>query len=206
MTSLLKPQEEEVKVPANGEAIATLDLKMPEKEQEGIILGGIVVSDLTNKDTSNKQLSVENTYSYTLGVVLTNQEADPVMSVNEGVDLTLENVEAKLVAGKKVVQADIVNPNPYILEKSTVEGEILQAEGEKVVQTHKTENVRMAPYSVYPFQFDWKKEELKPGDYIFKGRVISEKNTWEFTQKFTISEEQTKIINKESTFKVQIPS
>ena len=193
-------------VPANGEAIATLDLKMPEKEQEGIILGGIVVSDLTNKDTSNKQLSVENTYSYTLGVVLTNQEADPVMSVNEGVDLTLENVEAKLVAGKKVVQADIVNPNPYILEKSTVEGEILQAEGEKVVQTHKTENVRMAPYSVYPFQFDWKKEELKPGDYIFKGRVISEKNTWEFTQKFTISEEQTKIINKESTFKVQIPS
>lgn len=202
----MKPQEEEVKVPANGEAIATLDLKMPEKEQEGIILGGIVVSDLTNKDTSNKQLSVENTYSYTLGVVLTNQEADPVMSVNEGVDLTLENVEAKLVAGKKVVQADIVNPNPYILEKSTVEGEILQAEGEKVVQTHKTENVRMAPYSVYPFQFDWKKEELKPGDYIFKGRVISEKNTWEFTQKFTISEEQTKIINKESTFKVQIPS
>lgn len=195
-----------MKVPANGEAIATLDLKMPEKEQEGIILGGIVVSDLTNKDTSNKQLSVENTYSYTLGVVLTNQEADPVMSVNEGVDLTLENVEAKLVAGKKVVQADIVNPNPYILEKSTVEGEILQAEGEKVVQTHKTENVRMAPYSVYPFQFDWKKEELKPGDYIFKGRVISEKNTWEFTQKFTISEEQTKIINKESTFKVQIPS
>ena len=191
---------------ANVEAIATLDLKMPEKEQEGIILGGIVVSDLTNKDTSNKQLSVENTYSYTLGVVLTNQEADPVMSVNEGVDLTLENVEAKLVAGKKVVQADIVNPNPYILEKSTVEGEILQAEGEKVVQTHKTENVRMAPYSVYPFQFDWKKEELKPGDYIFKGRVISEKNTWEFTQKFTISEEQTKIINKESTFKVQIPS
>ncbi|HGF7600161.1 TPA: DUF3324 domain-containing protein [Enterococcus hirae] len=149
---------------------------------------------------------MENTYSYTLGVVLTNQEADPVMSVNEGVDLTLENVEAKLVAGKKVVQADIVNPNPYILEKSTVEGEILQAEGEKVVQTHKTENVRMAPYSVYPFQFDWKKEELKPGDYIFKGRVISEKNTWEFTQKFTISEEQTKIINKESTFKVQIPS
>ena len=206
LTSLLKPQEEEVKVPANGEAIATLDLKMPEKEQEGIILGGIVVSDLTNKDTSNKQLSVENTYSYTLGVVLTNQEADPVMSVNEGVDLTLENVEAKLVAGKKVVQADIVNPNPYILEKSTVEGEILQAEGERVVQTHKTENVRMAPYSVYPFQFDWKKEELKPGDYIFKGRVISEKNTWEFTQKFTISEEQTKIINKESTFKVQIPS
>lgn len=103
LTSLLKPQEEEVKVPANGEAIATLDLKMPEKEQEGIILGGIVVSDLTNKDTSNKQLSVENTYSYTLGVVLTNQEADPVMSVNEGVDLTLENVEAKLVAGKKVV-------------------------------------------------------------------------------------------------------
>lgn len=202
----MKSQEEEVKVPANGEAIATLDLKMPEKEQEGIILGGIVVSDLTNKDTSNKQLSVENTYSYTLGVVLTNQEADPVMSVNEGVDLTLENVEAKLVAGKKVVQADIVNPNPYILEKSTVEGEILQAEGEKVVQTHKTENVRMAPYSVYPFQFDWKKEELKPGDYIFKGRVISEKNTWEFTQKFTISEEQTKIINKESTFKVQIPS
>ena len=205
LTSLLKPKEGEVKVPAKGEAIATLDLKMPEKEQEGIILGGIVVSDLTNKENPDKQLSVENTYSYTLGVVLTNQ-ADSIMSVNEGVDLTLENVAAKLVAGKKVVQADIMNPNPYILEKSTVEGEILQAEGGKVVQTQKKEGVRMAPYSAFPFQFDWKKEDLKPGDYIFKGRVISEKNTWEFTQKFTISEEQTKTINEKSVFKVQIPS
>ncbi|MGM9902766.1 hypothetical protein A5844_002183 [Enterococcus sp. 10A9_DIV0425] len=205
LTSLLKPQEEKVKVPANSEVIATLDLKMPEEEQDGIILGGIVVSDLTEKEKEEAKLSVGNTYSYTLGVVLANK-ADAAMSVSEGIDLVLERVEAKLVSGKKIVQADILNPNPYILEKSTVEGKIIQENGDKVVQERKAENVRMAPYSAYPFQFDWKKEELKPGNYIFKGKVTSEKKNWEFTQKFTVSEEETQAINKKSVFKIQIPS
>ncbi|WP_242384887.1 DUF916 and DUF3324 domain-containing protein [Enterococcus faecalis] len=204
MTSILKSQKEKIKVPAKSEVIATLDLKMPEKEQTGIILGGIVVSDVTEKEETS-QLSVGNTYSYTLGVVLTNKKEN-TMSVNKNVDLKLEKVEAKLVSGKKVVQADILNPNPYILEESTVEGEILKENGGEVVQEYKTENVKLAPYSVYPFQFDWKKEELKPGNYVFKGKLKTSEDEWEFSQKFTITAEESKKINDESVFKIQIPT
>ncbi|MFG5432801.1 DUF916 and DUF3324 domain-containing protein [Enterococcus faecalis] len=206
MTSLLKPQEENVKVPAKSEVTTALNLKMPDNKQAGIILGGIVVSDVTDKEEENEsqKLSVGNTYSYTLGVVLTNDK-DSMMGVEKDIDLKLENVEAEVVSGKKVVQADILNSNPYILEKSTVEGKILKEEGDEVVQENKSENVRIAPYSVYPFQFDWEKEELKPGNYVFEGVLKTSEEEWRFSRKFTIRAEEAKKINEESVYKVQIP-
>ncbi|MBK5028601.1 DUF916 and DUF3324 domain-containing protein [Enterococcus faecium] len=205
LTSLLKPKEEHVTVPAHSEKIATLDLAMPPKEQSGIILGGIVVSDITDNQTEESQLSVGNTYSYTLGVVLTNDKEGKI-SVDNGIDITLEKVEAKSVSGKRIVQADILNDNPYMLEQSTVEGKILSEKGNKVLKERKVENVRMAPYSVYPFQFDWEKENLEAGTYIFKGSVKTANDTWEFTKTFTITDKETKEINKKSVFNVQIPS
>ena len=68
------------------------------------------------------------------------------------------------------------------------------------------ENVSIAPYSSFPFQFDWNKEELKPGKYLFKGTVKTKEKTWKFEKEFEIKEDQAKKINKESVFKLQIPT
>lgn len=64
----------------------------------------------------------------------------------------------------------------------------------------------IAPYSSFPFQFDWKKENLKPGIYRFVGKATSGDKEWLFEDEFEITGKQAKKFNKESVFKVYIPT
>lgn len=144
-----------------------------------------------------------NTYSYTLGVLLTN---DPSIEIKQNKSVELESVGAILSDGKKVVQANILNPNPYLFGEAIVSGKIMNEKETETIQETKKENVKMAPQSVYPFQFDWKKEELKPGSYVFEGKVKTNDNEWTFKKKFMITSEKAKEINTKSVFKVYIPN
>ncbi|EGP5661820.1 DUF916 and DUF3324 domain-containing protein [Enterococcus faecium] len=202
LTSIVIPQENEVTLAPKSEVETTLDLKMPSEKQEGIILGGVVVSEKQNETEKNKSVAVKNTYSYTLGVLLTNNNE---VKINQNKSVELENVGPILSDGKKVVQANLLNSHPYIFGEASVSGKILNEEETQTIQESKKESVKIAPYSIFPFQFDWKKEELKPGNYVFEGKVKTEDNEWSFKKKFKITETEAKIINKKSVFKIQIP-
>ncbi|MDG4589182.1 DUF916 and DUF3324 domain-containing protein [Enterococcus faecium] len=203
LSSILKPTQETVTVPAKKEVEATLNLTMPSQKFEGIILGGILVSDVTDTVTESKGMSIGNQYTYTLGVVLKNETQTDMY---KNISVELESVEPKVFYGKKVVQANFLNPNPYILGEASVEGKIINEKNKKVVKEQKSEKVSIAPYSVYPFQFDWKKDEIKPGNYIFEGVVKTKDKKWKFSHKFSIEEEQAKEMNKKSVFKIVIPT
>lgn len=203
LTSILKTSSDTVRVPANSEVETVLILHMPPKKQEGIILGGIVVSEAEDKIKQRKEMSVKNTYSYTLGVVLKNNEQEPTTN---NISVELASVNATLSYGKKVVQADIINPHPYIFGEATVIGKIKTDDDNKVIQEKKAEHVSLAPYSVYPFQFDWKKAELRPGKYQFEGIVKTAEKEWKLSKNFKITKGQADKINKKAVFKVSIPS
>lgn len=100
LTSIVKPQTKEVVVAAQSEVETTLDVKMPEKKQEGVIVGGVEVSEKEPETTAENNLSVRNVYSYTIGIVLTN---DRNVQINQSKSVELEHVGAKLDDGKKVV-------------------------------------------------------------------------------------------------------
>ncbi|HGF7575289.1 TPA: DUF916 and DUF3324 domain-containing protein [Enterococcus hirae] len=202
LTSIVTPQENEVKIAPKSEVETTLNLQMPSNQQEGIILGGVVVSEKQDKTEKNQNLAVKNTYSYTLGVLLTNNNE---VKINQNKSVELENVGPILSDGKKVVQANLLNPHPYIFGEASVSGKILNEEETQTIQESKKESVKIAPYSIFPFQFDWKKEDLKPGNYVFEGKIKTEDNEWSFKRKFKITETEAKKINKESVFKIQIP-
>lgn len=203
LTSMVHPVEEEMKVPPKSEKVAELDVQMPSEELEGGTLGGVVVSEKSSEKEKDQNVAVENTYSYTIGILLAN---DPNVKINQNKSVELEKVAAVFSDGKKVVQADILNPHPYIFGEATVEGKILDETGKKVIQEEKKEQVKIAPQSFFPFQFDWKKEELKPGSYIFEGKVITKEDEWTFKKKFSITETDAKEINNKSVFKIQIPA
>lgn len=203
LTSVVKPLEKEVTLSPKSEKIAELEVQMPSEKIEGCILGGVVVSEKKTNEEHNKSVALKNTYSYTIGILLTNESN---VNINQNKSVELKKVEAVLSDGKKIVQADILNPHPYIFGEATVEGKILDATGDKVIQEEKKEQVKIAPQSVFPFQFDWKKEELKAGTYIFEGKVLTKKNKWRFRKQFTITETEAKEINNKSVFKIQIPT
>lgn len=203
LTSVLKASQEEVNVPKESTVETTLTVNMPTSKKEGVMIGGILVTDETErKEDSAEELSVKNEYSYTMGVVLTNENE---INMNKNISVELEKVGPILYDGRKIVQADILNPNPYLFGTAKVSGEILEKNSNKVVKEASKDEVSIAPYSVFPFQLDWKKDELKPGNYIFKGVVETKDNKWEFEKEFEITAEKAKEINNESVFKVQIP-
>lgn len=203
LTSIASVTEEEVKVPGDSSVETEISIKMPEQQLTGVIVGGIVVSEKQEESDTGEKLALSNTYSYTLGLVLTNEDK---VELSKNISVELENVEATLFDGKKVVQANILNPNPYIFSSATVKGEILKKGSSTTVKKVEKENVNFAPYSVYPFQLDWEKENLKSGQYIFRGSVEADGETWEFEKEFVITSGEAKKINDESVYKVYIPT
>lgn len=203
LTSIVKASESEVKVPAKSSVETAIDINMPPEKMQGVVVGGIVVSEKQEEEKEKKELSLGNIYTYTLGLVLTNEsEVEP----KKNISVELDGIGAILSDGKKIVQANILNPNPYIFGEASVSGKILNEEENQTIQVAKRESVKIAPYSIFPFQFDWKKEELKPGNYVFEGKIKTGDNEWSFKKKFKITETEAKKINKKSVFKIQIPN
>lgn len=203
LTSILKPDQKEVTIPKNSTVETSLSINMPSNKQKGIIVGGIVISEKQDRQDTNKELSIGNTYSYTLGVVLTNESLD---TIYKNISVELESVKPVLFDGRKIVQANILNPNPYIFSQAKISGKITKKSSKKIIKEESKNNVSIAPYSIFPFQLDWEKEDLKPGKYVFRGIVETKDNQWEFEKEFEITAEKAKEINNESVFKVQIPA
>ncbi|EMF0262082.1 DUF916 and DUF3324 domain-containing protein [Enterococcus hirae] len=201
LTSIVKPEQKEVIVPKNGSIETNLNVNMPNKKFSGVILGGVIVSE-KKADQQLKKGTVGNEYSYTIGIVLTNENK---VELFKNVSVELKKVGPVLSAGKKVVQADILNPNPYIFAKAEITGAVYEVNNGKKIKEHSMQNVSIAPYSAFPFQIDWQKNELKTGNYVFKGSVKTAENTWEFEKNFTIKNEEAKQINKESVFSIVLP-
>ncbi|EOS7908469.1 DUF3324 domain-containing protein, partial [Enterococcus hirae] len=202
LTSIVKSTQKEVSISKNSSKEITLDINMPAHNVQGVILGGVVVSEKIDDKEKNQNI-VSNDYCYTIGIVLTNEDK---VNLFKNVSVTLENVIPNLASGKKVVQANILNPNPYIFSKAQVKGAVYSEDGTKKIKENSMDNVSIAPYSCLPFQIDWGKEDLKPGKYLFKGTVKTAENTWNFERKFDIAGDKAKEINKQSVFKVILPN
>ncbi|ELA94245.1 hypothetical protein OIA_05100 [Enterococcus faecium EnGen0018] len=199
LTSIAKVSEKEVLVPKDSSVETEISINMPKQSLSGVVVGGIVVSE---KQDEKKKAGIANTYNYTLGLVLTNESK---VELNKNVSVQLERVGASLVNGRKMVQADILNPNPYIFSKAVVKGKILEKDSGDLVKEQELNQVSIAPYSVFPFQFDWKRENLKPGTYLFTGSVTANGKTWDFEKEFAITAEKAKKLNEEAAYKIYVP-
>ncbi|SFL56659.1 DUF916 domain-containing protein [Lactococcus garvieae] len=201
LTSLLKVEQSEITVPAQSSSEVTLKLTMPSKRFDGIILGGITVSE--ERDTSKyKKNMLVNIYSYTLGVVLTNTSET---NFKKNITVILEKVGARLFDGRREIEADILNPTPYVFTNASISGTIREKKSGRVIQKKNYKKISVAPYSLFPFRFDWGRRDLNAGTYIFTGEVKDSKHTWNLQKEFTITFQQQNRINKESAFQIYIP-
>lgn len=202
LSSLVSESKLEVFVPKNSEIKTSLNVEMPAKSFAGVVLGGVLVTEDLEKEKVQDSLTFKNTYSYTIAIALTNTDTS---EIKKQISLELEKVKPILFDGRKIVQADILNPNSYIFNDATVTGSIYKKSSKKKIIESKKENVSIAPHSVYPFMFDWKKKDLEPGIYVFHGKVVGDTKSWEFKKEFKITSKQSNAINKKSVFKVMIP-
>lgn len=199
ITNLAKVDETDVTIPANGSKLVNIKINTPSEEFKGISVGGIVVKEKTKK---NKTEGMENIYSYTVGLVLT-EEKNP--HLYEHTDLKLTSVKPVLDNGYKLIEADILNPYPEIFDKMKIKGSILNEKGE-VILSNELEKVGIAPQTIFPFSFDLGKDELNPGKYTFEGIAYADEKNWIFKQDFTILPEEADQINNNALNKYVLPN
>ncbi|EME8099761.1 DUF916 and DUF3324 domain-containing protein [Enterococcus faecium] len=201
LSKYVKAPDSEVEVPAHSTKDVWLDLTMPDNKFKGVIIGSVNILD-SQDNKEQEGLTLANRYGYTLGIVLANEKTD----LNKSVSVELDDVQAKLFDGHKVVQADIVNKNPYIFKADEVNAQVSKYQSDKVINKVEKRDVSIAPYQIYPLQLDWGKRNLSPGKYVLKCEVKYKDDTWKFEKIFEIKENKAKEINQKSVIKVQIPS
>ncbi|MBO1307872.1 DUF916 and DUF3324 domain-containing protein [Enterococcus sp. 669A] len=203
ITDIAKPKETEVTVAANSEGVAEIELAVPQETFPGIVLGGIRIAQKAVEEGSTESgMSLNNTYGYAIGLMLTEKADNPVYGETE---LELVKVSPAIDYGSKVLEAAIRNPNPEAMQELTVYGEIIAKGNGNTVAEMNMEKVKIAPNSIFPLQVDWGMQEVAAGDYTFKGKIAGKTNEWSFEEDFTITQEKAQEMNQETSFKVFVP-
>ena len=186
--------EPEIIIPANQSVQAIVHLKMPDEPFKGVILGGLVFSEKLTKDQieAEKGNQITNLFAYTIGVELT--ESNEAVSPN----LKLIGVTAGQVNFRNAILATIQNDQPTIIKDLKIIGNIYKKNEKGILYKTELTDCRMAPNSNFNLAVSLDNQEMKPGDYTFKGIATSGEKKWEFSKEFSIDAAVAKKNNKKA--------
>lgn len=196
-----------------------LKIQMPNISYDGVVAGGIRISDITpdaeSKKTaeddeetdSSSNLVIRNNYKYVIALLLRENEKEVTP------DVKLGNVSFQAINGSDAVGVEIENTSNTYIHDVRVEASI-KKEGEKTGFTSEKSGMKMAPSSTmtYPVPVD---SDLAAGEYLVtltayaiqdnEGKYKSEDDEtyrykWNFDQIFTLEETVVKGSSKNSSF------
>lgn len=177
-------------------AIFVLEVNTPEKEFEGIRLGGV-----SFKEKQEESTGVTNTYKYLMSLVIT----EDLQPHNKKGDLVFEQVEAKLHNGQKSVVTTLKNPEPFLIEKLDISTNLTKKSDGKQIASNTYTDVTVAPNSTYELLTYLGLESLKPGVYVIDVHGMNDEKEWSWTEEFEILPENAKELNSNTDYKVRVP-
>ncbi|UOO46390.1 DUF916 and DUF3324 domain-containing protein [Enterococcus casseliflavus] len=168
----------------------TMEIKvnMPENSFDGILLGGITVSEQM-LDTDSQ---ISNRFSYSLAVVI-NQTNNEILPTVDLAKVELENRNSR-----SFVVGTIQNQAAMILNDVYVEAQVFKKEHDKPIYSEARSDMRMAPNSTLAFGISTGTKPLMAGDYRLKLFVSSGEEEWEFEKYFKISEKEARELNEQA--------
>lgn len=196
--------EKEVVIPKKSEVKSTIKIKMPNEAYDGVIVGGIRVSEKDGsegkKDDSEKAgVQINNKFVYTIGLQLrTNESLDGIKP-----DLVLDKkkIIPKQVNFRNVVGINLQNTQPIYIRDLEVEAKVYKKGSKEVLHETKKTGLKMSPNSNFNFGVDWENKELQGGDYVASVRAYSKDydQEWKWdNQEFHIDAETAKKLNEKA--------
>ncbi|MGX7244559.1 DUF916 and DUF3324 domain-containing protein [Enterococcus quebecensis] len=199
ITSMLKIATPTITVGNYEEKTVKIQLTPPKEQYAGVKMGAVVFA-LDNEEKAKSGVSTE--FSYRVGVI-TSESGD---EFNNAQTLNLNSVKASIKRGKKMVLANLQNPEPKVLENLNIVATMTKKGTDEVVKRKSVENYSMAPNSVFDFEMDWGIAALPSGTYTLKLDASNDYQEWQLSKEFTITNEQAKKMNEESAFKIVTPT
>lgn len=167
-----------------------LEIAMPASDIDGVISGGIQLKQQTKEEKDEKEKTgITNEYAYLVGMLLS--ENDTVVTPN----LELNKVYAGLANYRNAVFVNFSNVQPAYLENMTVDVQIMKKGSEEVLYDTKKAGMRMAPNSLIDFPVEMNGDRMEAGDYKAHILVTADDKKWEWTEEFTITDEEADKFN-----------
>jgi len=194
MSDLSKVQgKQTVTVPAKGSKVVTANVKIPQTNFNGAILGGWYFERTDAAVTGNVKgaSNLHNKYSYVIGMQY-------IMGNVPSPSLSLGKVTAGLNDYHRGILANLRNTTATIVPNLKMNTTITDRDGGKVVKNFKKDNVQMAPNTTFGYPMLFGKTAVKAGHYHLHMVVKNTDRKWVFDRNFTITQAQANKVNKDS--------
>ncbi|CAD5897454.1 conserved exported hypothetical protein [Carnobacterium maltaromaticum] len=194
VTSIISKAQEVTLEPKERKEVS-FTVQMPEKEFDGLILGGFYISkkeDNSNTKDKEKDVQIKNKYSYVIGLQMreNTNEVKPVMELND--------IKPALLNYRTAVTANLQNTEATIMKELTVDAKVMKKGSTNVLHETKKEGLSMAPNSNFDFPINWDNQSLEAGTYILQLDAQSGEEKWKFEKEFKISAKDSVNLNKEA--------
>ncbi|MDR0922449.1 MAG: DUF916 and DUF3324 domain-containing protein [Lactobacillales bacterium] len=196
LSDIAKLEKDYVSLAPKQEITVPIQVTMPDKPFDGMILGGIhVTRGLTDKE--RKDSGYNNVFSYVKQIKIT--ETDKEITP----DLKLTKVTSSSENFKGEIRANLQNPTATILSKIKIQAKILAADSKKVVNEREQLQRDMAPNSNFDYYFEYLDGKLPVGKFDMVIDAEDEfGHKWHLVKTFEVSaEEQEKVKQETHTLK-----
>lgn len=195
--SMVELESDSIELKNYEQKIFKLKVKPPKEHYPGVKLGALIFQ----LDNGDEKSQVANVYQIQLDLMF----SESGEAYNDSQTLKLNDIKPMLVSGRKMVRANLQNPEPKILENMHIEAKLTDLKNGKVVSEQVNENYRMAPNSNFDYGFDLGISDMRAGKYEVLLKIRNDYQSWDFKKEVTITSKQAKEINDESPFKIITP-
>lgn len=187
---VVKIETSEISIDANSSQQVTLSVKMPKKSFDGILLGGIKVSQVEDSEDSTRQM-VSNKVQYVTAVQI--KQTDNMVAPK----ITAGNINLTQINGQNAVVMSLNNPTATLISKVKGHFQITKKGSKEVLVEQTNDQMSIAPnISFMPFlKFG---DKFKPGDYTYTITLKNSDNEWSLSKDFVISKDEAKKYNASS--------
>lgn len=173
----------------------TIEVDIPSEPFDGIILGGIRLSQKETGSNNKEQsgVQIENKFAVVIGVRLSENDKDVEPNMQ------LLDVKPGQRNYRNVILANLQNPQPRILSGITVIADVYAANNTTAPLYHsKQEKLQMAPNSNFNYGITMNNKAFKPGKYLLKMTTQADGKEWKFEKEFEIKATEAKKFNEEA--------
>lgn len=180
----------EVTIPANSKKTLPVEINMPDREFDGILLGGLHFQEKEDEEEEEEETQIKNKFAYIIGlqVSMTDLEIEPNLELNE--------VKASQVNYRNKIIANLQNTESVIIKPLSVDAKVYKEKGKDVLYEAQQEDLRMAPNSNFNYAIDLNNEAFKSGKYRLEMTATDEEEVWEWTEVFEIDAGEASELNE----------
>lgn len=201
-SKIIKPISETIELGAREQKIVSFKISPPDKSYEGVKVGRLVFKAVDENNSKDSTAVVED-YQYGVSIILSENGDD----FNDGdiQEIALEDVKATVKRGKRLVTANLQNPQSKRVLNLDLLATVTKKGDKKIIKETKIPDFQFAPNTNVDLEINWGLSELEAGEYTVN---ISAKNDYDklhLTKEFRITSDVAKQLNRDSAFKIETP-